>query len=193
MGNVATVEFDYEQFEKDNSGKSDEEVYSEENSPKTPKTADYDKVGELDYVKYYDYTMMGWLETKKFKAYTPEDESFGMAGGNYFNLKGGNRPQPLDMEEGNIKLIDGEVFSEKDLSETTNSILISKEVAEKIICRLAINLFGICIVKSLKIRWVTVMIVRLLQMMKMQRVKVQKSKQKLSQLIILSKLQGFLV
>ena len=37
MGNVATVEFDYEQFEKDNSGKSDEEVYSEENSPKTPK------------------------------------------------------------------------------------------------------------------------------------------------------------
>lgn len=131
MGNVATVEFDYEQFEKDNSGKSDEEVYSEENSPKTPKTADYDKVGELDYVKYYDYTMMGWLETKKFKAYTPEDESFGMAGGNYFNLKGGNRPQPLDMEEGNIKLIDGEVFSEKDLSETTNSILISKEVAEK--------------------------------------------------------------
>ena len=77
------------------------------------------------------------------------------------------------MEEGNIKLIDGEVFSEKDLSETTNSILISKEVAEKIICRLAINLFGICIVKSLKIRWVTVMIVRLLQMMKMQRVKVQ--------------------
>ena len=72
--------------------------------------------------------MMVWLETKKFKAYTPEDESFwhGEAA-NYFNLKGGNRPQPLDMEEGNIKADHLEVFSEKTLSETTNSILISKK------------------------------------------------------------------
>jgi putative ABC transport system permease protein len=131
MGNIATVEFDYEQFEKDNEGKSDEERYSEDNYPKPPTTEDYDKAGKLDYVKYYDYTMIGWLETKKFKAYTPEDESFGMAGGNYFSVKGGNRLQPLDMEEGNIKLIEGEIFSEKDLSEATGSVLISKEVAEK--------------------------------------------------------------
>ena len=75
-------------------------------------------MGELDYVKYYDYTMMGWLETKKFKAYTPEDESFGMAmGGKYFNLKGGNRPQPLDMGRRQHQADRWEVFSEKGLSE----------------------------------------------------------------------------
>jgi putative ABC transport system permease protein len=130
MGNVATVEFDYEKFEKDNEGMSDEEIYNEDYYPKAPTTADYENVGKLNYVKYYDYTMRGWLETKKFKAYTPEDGSMGM-GGNYFNLKGGNRPEPLDMEEGNIKLVEGEVLSEKDLSEPTGSVLISKEVAEK--------------------------------------------------------------
>lgn len=129
MGAVATVEFDYESYDKDNAEISDEEKYNESNFPKPPTSDVYDKIGELSYVKYHDYTMNGWMETKKIKAYSPEDQSISM-GGQYFTLKGSNLTEPLDLQEGKIKLIDGESFSEKDVTETTNSVWISQEVAE---------------------------------------------------------------
>ncbi|XUB37667.1 hypothetical protein IGI41_002687 [Enterococcus sp. DIV0876] len=129
MGNVATVEMDYERFEKETADMSDEEKYSEDFYPISPGLDVYDQVGELSYVKYYDYSNTSYIETKKLKAYTPEDGSMGM-GGNYFSVKGGNLTEPLDMREGLIKLIEGDGFTDKDMNETTSAVLVSKEVAE---------------------------------------------------------------
>ncbi|MFS1025563.1 FtsX-like permease family protein [Enterococcus casseliflavus] len=129
MGNVATVEMDWEGFEKDNADVSDEERSREDFYPKPPALDVYEQIGQLSYVKYFDYQNQAWLETTKLKAYTPEDGSVGM-GGNYFTLKGGNLVEPLDMQEGLIRLEEGEGLTEKDVSELTNAVLISKEIAE---------------------------------------------------------------
>jgi len=129
MGNVATVEMDWEGFEKDHADASDEERSQEDFYPKPPALDVYEQIGQLSYVKHYDYQMMGSLETKELKAYVPEDGSMEM-GGQYFTLKGGNLTQPIDMQEGLIRLDEGEGLTEKDLNELTNAVLISKEVAE---------------------------------------------------------------
>ncbi|WP_313538762.1 ABC transporter permease [Enterococcus sp.] len=129
MGNVATVEMEYERFEKETADMPDEERYSEDFYPKTPSVDVYEQIGELSYIKYYDYSNTSGFETNKLKLYTPEDGSMGM-GGNYFSLKGGNLTEPLDMREGLIKLVEGEGFTDKDINESTNAVLVSKEVAE---------------------------------------------------------------
>ena len=129
MGNVATVEMDWEGFDKDHADVSEEERSQEDFYPKPPALDVYKQIGQLSYVKQYDYQMMGSLETKELKAYVPEDGSIQM-GGQYFTLKGGNLTQPIDMKEGLIRLDEGEGLTEKDLNELTNAVLISKEVAE---------------------------------------------------------------
>ncbi len=129
MGNVATVEMDWEGFDKDHADVSEEERSREDFYPKPPALDVYKQIGQLSYVKQYDYQMMGSLETKELKAYVPEDGSIQM-GGQYFTLKGGNLTQPIDMQEGLIRLDEGEGLTEKDLNELTNAVLISKEVAE---------------------------------------------------------------
>lgn len=129
MGNVATVEMDWEGFDKDHADVSEEERSQEDFYPKPPALDVYKQIGQLSYVKQYDYQMMGSLETKELKAYVPEDGSIQM-GGQYFTLKGGNLTQPIDMQEGLIRLDEGEGLTEKDLNELTNAVLISKEVAE---------------------------------------------------------------
>ena len=58
MGNVATVEMDWEGFEKDHADASDEERSQEDFYPKPPALDVYEQIGQLSYVKYFDYQMI---------------------------------------------------------------------------------------------------------------------------------------
>ncbi len=131
MGAVATVDMDYERLDKDQQ-KDPDKFMDNEDIYKSPTAKEYEAIGKLPYVKYFDYSILGYMGTKKFKMYTPEDNSVSYGGSldNYLNLKGVNRKEVVDMEEGLIKLEEGETFSDKDISEGSANILVSKEVAE---------------------------------------------------------------
>lgn len=132
MGARATVDMDYEKWEKyanENQDLTDEE-YMELLKP--PTLEEYESLGELPYVKYFDYSVNAWIGTNNIKSYSPDGSGMMYDGGvkHRFNGKGVNRSQMLDIEEGLIKLETGELFSEQDIQDGNNVAIISKEVAE---------------------------------------------------------------
>ena len=131
MGAQATIDMDYEQFDKDYNAnpekfEDDSEWFS------APSLKELEAVGQLPYVKFFDYSIPGYMGTNKVKAYSPEDGSvsYGGAAKYQFNLKGVNRKEIVDAEEGYIKIVEGSTFSDKDITDGTQHVIISKEVAE---------------------------------------------------------------
>lgn len=137
LGATATVELDYEKLNKDQeenpekyANMSDaemQELYSQ------PKLENYEAIGQLSYVKYYDYSLPAYMGTNKAKSYTTDEDgeiSYGGVVTSSFEVRGVNRKEVVDVEEGKIKLVEGTTFSENDIQNGTNNVLISKEVAE---------------------------------------------------------------
>ena len=131
MGAQATIDMDYEQFDKDYNAnpekfEDDSEWFS------APSLKEIEAVGQLPYVKFFDYSIQGYMGTNKVKAYSPEDGSvsYGGAAKYQFNLKGVNRKEIVDAEEGYIKIVEGSTFSDKDITDGMQRVIISKEVAE---------------------------------------------------------------
>ncbi len=126
LGARAILDVDYEKYNKD-AEKNPDLKWPD---PLTDK--EYEKVAELPQVKTYDKSVQGYTGTAKLKSYTPENG--GMMVGNgaqyFFNLKGSSKGQLLDLDEGYIKLDQGEMFSEKEAEDGSNVVLISKETAE---------------------------------------------------------------
>lgn len=133
LGARATVEFDYNQYDEDNAGS--DEAYSAEEFPKPPSLDVYKEIGASPYVKYFDYNYLVGFDSKKLKAYSftaDEEEGGGMSyGGNYFNLKGVNYGKLVDIEEGKIKLVEGETFSDKQIEEGASVAVVSKQFADE--------------------------------------------------------------
>ena len=130
MGTQATIEMDYEAFDQDMQ-KNPEKFEGDMELQKPPSLKEYEAVGGLPYVKYYDLSVPAYFGTNKVKGYVPENSGFSGMGANYvFSVKGTNRTELVDVEEGLIKLIEGEAFTEKDLQDGSNKVVISKEVAE---------------------------------------------------------------
>jgi putative ABC transport system permease protein len=131
MGSQATVEMDYERFDKDQQKNPEKFEGDEWFTPPTMK--ELEAIGKLPYVKYYDMSISSYIGTNKFKGYTPEDGgsiSYGMGAKYAINIKGVNRKEVVDLEEGIIKLESGETFTDKAIKEGENTVLISREVAE---------------------------------------------------------------
>ncbi|MHC5269600.1 ABC transporter permease [Enterococcus sp. LJL98] len=131
MGARATVEMDYERFDKEYQ-ENPEKFQDEHDYFKNPSLKEIEAIGALSYVKYFDYSVTSYIGTNKVKAYSPEDMGISYGGSSrfQFNVRGVNRKEMVDLEEGLIKLVEGATFSEKDIQEGTQNVLISKEVAE---------------------------------------------------------------
>lgn len=130
MGAIATVELDYERLDKEQ--QKNPEKFENGDWYKPPTVKEYEAIGHLPYVKYYDYSVSGYTGLNKIKSYTPEDGGVSYGGSYKYQQtwRGVNRKEIVDLEEGLIKLVEGATFSEQDIQEGRSNILISKEVAE---------------------------------------------------------------
>lgn len=131
MGARATIEMDYEKIDKEMQ-QNPEKFEGDDSYWKDPSLKEYEAIGNLSYIKYYDLSIPSYIGTNKVKSYSPDEESV-MYGGAYkysFNLKGGNRTEIVDAQDGLIKIVEGDTFTDKNITEGENVVLISKEVAE---------------------------------------------------------------
>ncbi|MEG0293697.1 ABC transporter permease [Enterococcus sp.] len=131
LGAVATIDLDYERIRKEQEEnpeifESDDEWYIQ------PPLKELEAIGTLPYVKYFEYSIRSYLDVNKIESVTEGENRVanGAATKYAFSVKGVSRPEMADIEEGFIKLEDGSLFSDKDLSEGTNTIIISQEVAK---------------------------------------------------------------
>lgn len=122
LGGTATIQLDYE---------NNQEEFAKNDLKIDQLKVDFmKKVGESPYVKYYDYNALAMAQTKELKSASSESEQFGgMMDG--FTLKGSNYNKILDIEEKNIKLVEGKVFTQEDIDNGKNVGLISSKVAEE--------------------------------------------------------------
>lgn len=132
LGAATTIELDYEALN---------EMSEEELGEYELKNLDLDlikKIGELSYVKYYDYNTNIYLGSKTVKSYRGEhqedfeeqvtDDSFMSMD---FNIKGINYAPVLDFEEQKSKLTDGRVFKTEEIENGSSVAIISKKLADK--------------------------------------------------------------
>jgi len=128
LGAIATLEMDWEGFDKD--AQEDETLY--ENFPMLDRDVIL-KAGENPRVKYYDYTSSAWWNIEKLQSYRPEEEEgvvFGSEGDRYLSIKGIRYAPVLDIEEGLIELAEGRTFEEAEMEGEKYVCLISDKVAE---------------------------------------------------------------
>jgi Predicted ABC-type transport system involved in lysophospholipase L1 biosynthesis, permease component len=136
LGGVATIQWDYETLDKNNWLDEDGNEIGYDNV-----SVDVIRsIGALPQVKSFDYTVSIGL-TATLKSYEEEQDDMqervvmrSKSGADFF-LKGVNYANSqentiFDIESGVMKLIDGRVFSEAEISNGSYVGLISKELAE---------------------------------------------------------------
>lgn len=134
LGGKATVGSNQEEFDK---------LMSEDGSmgdnimPKDLTVKDVEAMGALSAVKYYDYSVDGFVQTEKLKMYqlpsTDKDDMMFNENNrlqNMFDIKGINYPEILDIQEQKIKLLDGRVFKPEEITDGKAVAVISKQMAE---------------------------------------------------------------
>ncbi|QGH35672.1 FtsX-like permease family protein [Gracilibacillus salitolerans] len=128
LGTGATIELDYEAL--------DNMEESELMNLEIPNLGEelINQIGELPYVKYYDYNTTTFLASEEIESYNPMMEEEGdvvMEGmGPQFQLKGVNYAPLLDIEEGKSELVDGRVFTDEEIKNGTPVAIISKKLAD---------------------------------------------------------------
>lgn len=132
---IATISVDWEQYERDMAKSGDEG----ERFPSVTKDT-IQTIGELPYVKYYDYSISHYPELKDLKVYIPEDlankassedrnleEDYGKSvfikGIQYHNISA--------LEEGAISLKEGRVFTQQDIKDGKNYAVVGENFAKK--------------------------------------------------------------
>ena len=99
------------------------------------------QLGELDYVKEFDYSATMQLFSSELERFSHPDPEMEWAdwdyleveGLNQFRLKGVHNPEILDINAGVIELVQGRVFTEQDMQSfnSVNSVaIISQEFAD---------------------------------------------------------------
>ncbi|HCC34937.1 MAG TPA: hypothetical protein DEQ02_04615 [Ruminococcaceae bacterium] len=98
----------------------------------TPETMK--KIGALPYVKDFDYTIDFGLQSKKLKRFYVREENRPISedGLEYYNLKGVNDPEIVDLKENKIKLLPGQgrTFNKQEMESLTYVALVSQKLAE---------------------------------------------------------------
>lgn len=127
LGAAATVDVDWEEYDK----LSEAEMMNAEIG-----SIDVDlikQIGELSYVKYYDYNMTSYLGSDSIESYKGDmEEDFVHHGPSMdFIMKGINYAPVLDIEEQKAKLVDGRVFTQEEVDNGNSVAVISNKLAEK--------------------------------------------------------------
>ena len=128
LGTAATVDMDYEAVDALSDAEL-EEIEFQDIGVDLIK-----QIGELSYVKNYDYSMSTYLGSESIESYQDEDmeADFIEEGPSMdFMLKGINYAPVIDFEEQKGKLVDGRVFTEEEVAGGTSVAIISKKLAEK--------------------------------------------------------------
>lgn len=129
LGAAATLQMDWRAWEESTIGEAEPEVLDFEE-------IDVDvikQVGELSYVKYYDYSMSNHLGSESIQSYQGEgmeDDFIHYGPSTEFMLKGINYAPVIDFEEGKGKLIEGRIFTAEEVDNGTSVAIISKKLAE---------------------------------------------------------------
>ncbi len=126
MGATVTLRLDYENMK-------DGDYENIENLKMKTITA----VGELPYVKYYDYVLMGNIGSSGLKSYVSSmiEDNGGMGNDEIasyyaFGLRGVQSSKLLPLEEGKITMVEGRAFTEEEVTKGKAVTLISKELAD---------------------------------------------------------------
>ncbi|WP_077603847.1 ABC transporter permease [Oceanobacillus sojae] len=123
LGTAATIDIDYDEWE----AKPDTDV--EEINVDLIK-----EIGNLSYVKYYDYSMSTWMGSESVERYQDEemDGDYFVDGPSMdFRLKGINYAPVIDFEEGKAELTDGRVFTDDEIEKGTSVTIISHKLANE--------------------------------------------------------------
>ena len=92
------------------------------------------QIGELSYVKYYDFTTDMWLWSDNIDSYQgdfEEEEGFFYGDDMSFILKGINYAPVVDFQEGRAELADGRVFTQEEVDNGAAVAIISTKLAQK--------------------------------------------------------------
>lgn len=118
LGAEANVDYDWENIgEDDDIPQLDQETV--------------DKIGKLEGVKYYEYNLRTWLNSKEYESYCgPNCEMGGMGEGVDFEFYGVQIPSIVDISENKIALSDGRVFKQEEIDEGKPVALVSTLFAE---------------------------------------------------------------
>lgn len=128
LGTAATVDVDYEAWES---------IPEEELETLEMENVNVDlikQIGELSYVKYYDYSMSTWMGSESIESYQDEDLGVDMmveGPSMDFRLKGINYAPVIDFEEEKAELADGRVFTDDEVENGTSVAIISQKLADQ--------------------------------------------------------------
>ncbi|UTR15686.1 ABC transporter permease [Salipaludibacillus sp. LMS25] len=129
LGTAATIEVDYEILK----AMSDSEMMDLEISD--IKINLIKQIGELSYVKYYDYSMSTHIGSESIESYQgeemEEEEIIWEGPSMDFMLKGINFAPVIDFEEQKGKLVEGRVFTTDEVENGSAVAIISNKLAEK--------------------------------------------------------------
>lgn len=127
LGAVATIEMDYQAME-DQMETGLEAIETESISVDLIK-----QIGELSYVKYYDYSMSIYLGSENIQSYQGEVDGdiIHHGSGKDIRLKGINYAPVVDFEEQKAKIADGRVFTQEEVDNGNPVAIISKKLAEQ--------------------------------------------------------------
>ena len=143
LGAAVTVEMDYDAIDKMMEEDPEQVEGMYENI--TPPTKDViTQIGDLPYVKYYDYTSYGAEGSETMKPYVDpfiqaQREEMEGEGGHSpddyeqyhaFHIQGIHYNKVLAMEEGRAELVEGRIFTPEEIEASASVGLISKEVAD---------------------------------------------------------------
>ncbi|WP_171014979.1 ABC transporter permease [Culicoidibacter larvae] len=124
LGAAATLSLDYQNIDWEALG---------DQSPPSLTVAEMEAVAALPQVKYFDYSAMAGLSSKTLKRVESEDGGVvygGMGTDTYFSLYGIEYAPMLAIESGQATLADGRVFTESEVKNGSQVVLISKQLAE---------------------------------------------------------------
>ncbi|EUJ37654.1 ABC transporter permease [Brochothrix campestris] len=125
LGAQATIDLSKEKMKQLMDASEDEEV----DYPKPPSKDVITKIGQLDTVKYYDYNISDYYNSKKVKAYlSPEDEKYGNSSS--LSIRGVQYAPLIDVKENKIKLDSGTTFTDDQIKNGANVVIVSSQVAK---------------------------------------------------------------
>lgn len=131
IGGIATVEVDYNKIPQDPNFDYETIEYISADA--------INKIGQLPYVKDYDYITQTGLETAELKHYRNEDSTnvtMGLSSvmqsyyNNMFWVKAVKHLDVLDFKQGNGSIVEGRTFREEDTKDEKNPIIITQKLAE---------------------------------------------------------------
>jgi putative ABC transport system permease protein len=121
LGANATVELDWEKMQEWTQEQWDSLQYI------TPEIAD--SIGNLSYVKYYDYSSEAYINSNTLTQYDPNMVEIPTI--SYFPIKGVQYAPILDIVNGNASLVQGRTFNEAEITNADYVALISDKIAQQ--------------------------------------------------------------